>query len=240
MPIGEIETHPYLQEGLINGATKLILGSFPVYECTNPDNELKLQNRQNEGTARFFYGIVDSTFWSLYAAHIDNNIQVPPNPNAILLSLTQRQIAIADNIFSCQRHEFSSEDTKLVQKTWNRLEIINLLQNGVTKILCTSKGVLSDLQSKIICPAHSQFGIINVQQSTALQTNLINQLGGNIAHITYPIARTFIIGNRTVNAIAIPSPGSPQRQLKQFGFAGNNWQQYANNYFSTVFNWLVN
>jgi hypothetical protein len=38
MPIGEIETHPYLEKGKINGESKLILGSFPVYECTDEDN----------------------------------------------------------------------------------------------------------------------------------------------------------------------------------------------------------
>lgn len=54
MHIGEIETHPYLQQGQINGATKMILGSFSVYECTDQDNQLKQQNRQNEGTIRFF------------------------------------------------------------------------------------------------------------------------------------------------------------------------------------------
>jgi hypothetical protein len=56
MPIGERETHPYLHQGQIIGATKLILGSFPVYECTDNDNDLKQQNRQNEETVRFFYG----------------------------------------------------------------------------------------------------------------------------------------------------------------------------------------
>lgn len=235
-----METHPYLVQGQIPNATKMILGSFPVYECTDPDNQIKQQNRNNEGTVRFFYGSIDSSFWSLYATHIDNNIQLPPNPNAILQSLTQKQIAIADNIISCQRLEFSSEDAKLIKKRWNRQNVRALIQNGVTKILCTSKGVLSDLQSKIICPAYNQFGVVNVQQSTALQTNLINQVGGNLANITNPITRTFIIGNRTINAIAIPSPGSAQRQLKEFGFAGNNWQQYADNYFSTVFGWLIN
>jgi hypothetical protein len=32
------EIHPYLNEGNIKGSTKLILGSFPVYACTDPDN----------------------------------------------------------------------------------------------------------------------------------------------------------------------------------------------------------
>jgi hypothetical protein len=35
MPIGEIEIHPYLEMGQIPNSRKLILGSFPVYECTN-------------------------------------------------------------------------------------------------------------------------------------------------------------------------------------------------------------
>ncbi len=52
MPIGETETHPYLEQGQINGSTKLILRSFPVYECTNPDNQIKQQNRQNERPQR--------------------------------------------------------------------------------------------------------------------------------------------------------------------------------------------
>jgi hypothetical protein len=240
MPIGEIETHPYLAQGQIANAGKLILGSFPVYECTDPDNHLKEQNRNNEGTVRFFYGSIDSSFWSLYSTYVDNNVQLPPDPNAIVQSLTLRQIAIADNIISCQRHLYSSEDTKLVQKTWNRAGIRMLINNGVSKILCTSKGVLCDFEVKIMCPAYDVFGVVNVQQSIALQTNLINQIGGQLAVITKPIARTFTVGNEVVNAIAIPSPGSAQRQLREFGFVGNNWRQYANNYFSTVFDWLVN
>ena len=115
MPIGEIETHPYLTQGQIAYASRLILGSFPVYESTDPDNQIKKQNRNVEGTVRFFYGSIDSRFWSLYSTYIDNDIQLPPNTNAIIQSLTKRQIAIADNIISCQRHNFSSEDTKLVQ-----------------------------------------------------------------------------------------------------------------------------
>jgi hypothetical protein len=66
MPIGEIETHPYLHQGQINRATKLILGSFPVYECTNQDNLIKQENRHDEGTVRFFYGSIDSKFWQFY------------------------------------------------------------------------------------------------------------------------------------------------------------------------------
>jgi hypothetical protein len=115
-----------------------------------------------------------------------------------------------------------------------------LINNGVDKILCTSKGVLNDLEAKIICPAYNVFGVVDSEQSNALQKKIINLLDGQLTVISKPIARTFLIGNRTVNAIAIPSPGSAQRQLRQFGFVGNNWLDYANNYYSTAFNWLVN
>jgi hypothetical protein len=66
MPIGEVETHPYLLQGAISNVNKLILGSFPVYECTDPDNDRKVYKRQEEGTVRFFYGSIDSDFWRLY------------------------------------------------------------------------------------------------------------------------------------------------------------------------------
>jgi hypothetical protein len=174
MPIGEIETPPYLQLGQINGATKLILDSFPVYECTNPDNQLKQQRRQNEGTVRFFYGSIDSRFWELYRDHIDNLINLPPEPNLIMQSIAQRNIAIADTIISCQRHQYSSEDTKLIRRTPNREGVQALIQNGVTKILCASKGVLDTLEKKIICRRNNPFGQIDIELSNSIIKLLIN------------------------------------------------------------------
>lgn len=238
MPIGEIETHPYLQQGQINGATKLILGSFPVYECTNQDNLIKQQNRQNEGTVRFFYGSVDSGLWWLYRDNIDNTILLPPNPDFILQSLTQRQIAISDTIISCERHNFSSEDSKLIRRTYNRNGIQTLIRNGVRKIICTSKGVLKDLEKHIIFHSNLPFGQVDNLLGCTFQDNFIAGLGGNNNQITSPIAKVFIVDNIQVTALAIPSPGSPQRQLAQFGFNEQDWRTYADNYFFNAFNWL--
>lgn len=239
MPIGELETHPYLHDGVIMNATRMILGSFPVYECTDPDNEVKQNNRHVEGTVRFFYGSVDSHFWRLYSNYIDHSITLPLKLDAILQSLKGRQIAIADTIQCCQRHNFSSEDSKLVNKTWNREGIIGLIQNGVTKILCTSKGVLHNLEKRIICPVDDPLGKIDLQQSITFQNSYINEINGVIRTIRNPIARVFIIGNWTIKAISIPSPGSPQRQLKQFGKGDQDWQIYATKYFSTAFKWFI-
>lgn len=238
MPIGEIETHPYLQIGQINGATKLILGSFPVYECTEPDNPLKLQNRLDEGTLRFFYGSVDSGLWGLYNAFIDDTIMLPPNVNQILLSLTQRGIAISDTITSCERHGFSSEDNKLISRTYNVPMIQSLIQNGVRKIICTSKGVLKDLENQIILDGIIPFGHVDHVSSSIFQEEFITGLGGNSNQVTNLISKVFLVDDYEVAALAIPSPGSPQRQLARFGFNGQNWEDYANNYFSNAFAWL--
>ncbi len=238
MPLGEIEIHPYLAQGQIHGANKLILGSFPVYECTNQDNHIKLQNRQNEGTIRFFYGSIDSGLWSLYRDHIDIEIELPPNPNQILPSLMHRQIAVSDTIISCERHGFSSEDSKLIQKTYNRQGVQELIQNGVRKIICTSKGVLKDLEKQIILFGTNPFGQIDNIASYTFQDNFVAGIGGNNNQITSPNSRVFLIDNFQVTALAIPSPGSPQRQLAAFGFNGKDWRNYADNYFTNAFNWL--
>jgi hypothetical protein len=50
--------------------------------------------------------------------------------------------------------------------------------------------------------------------------------------------RQYIYKGKTVRLISIPSPGSPQRQLKQFGFVGDDWRIYADKYFEFSFKWL--
>lgn len=35
------------------------------------------------------------------------------------------------------------------------------------------------------------------------------------------------------------SPGSPQRQIQQFGFYGDDWRIYADTYFDKAFKWLA-
>lgn len=253
MPIGEIEIHPYLEQGQINGATKMILGSFPVYECTNPDNQLKQQNRLNEGTVRFFYGSNRNSLWLKYSQYIDNTIIQPWESVLILDSLREKQIAVSDTIKSCERYNykidkvtrerilnpFSSEDSALKNKTWNREIITTLILNGVTKIICTSKGVLNDLEKQIICKGNNPLGRKDNQLSSHFQTQFIQRVGGNHNQITKEVAKTFIVGNRQVFALAIPSPGSPQRQTHEFGCDNQDRLIYANNYFENAFNWLT-
>jgi hypothetical protein len=253
MPIGEIETHPFLRLGQINGATKLILGSFPVYECTDQDSELKQQNRHNEGTVRFFYGSNRNSLWRKYSQYVDRNIIQPWNPDLIIGSLIENRIAISDTIKSCERYiykidkktkerilyPFSSEDSALKNITWNREIIQILISNGVTKILCTSKGVLNDLEKQIICFRNDPLGRKDSQLSSVFQAQFIERVGGNNNNITKEVAKAFIIGNQEVFALAMPSPGSPQRKIREFGCENQDKLLYANNYFENAFNWLT-
>ena len=238
MPIGEIENHPYLHQGEMNGAKRLILGSFPVYECTDLDNDVKAQTRLTEGTVRFFYGSVDSSLWRLYKDNIDNTILLPPQPNEILQSLNLNDIAISDTIVSCERHGISSEDTKLIRRVYNTLGVRALIHNGVRKILCTSKGVLSDLEKKIIVTSQNPIGRLCNESSYNFQSDFVRNIGGNPNQINNLISKVFIVGDSTVIALAIPSPGSPQRRLFDFGFEGIDSMLYANDYFTNAFSWL--
>ncbi len=156
MPINEIEIHPYLKQGQLTNSKSLILGSFPVYECTDPDTLPKQKIRKSNNAFRYFYGSSKSSFWSLYSKYIDSTVNF--NPNSISKSLLQNNISISDTIISCYRKMQSSSDKDLIEKIWNKTEIQNLLQSGTTKILCTSKGVMLDLQNKIISTKNSPIG----------------------------------------------------------------------------------
>lgn len=238
MPLGEVEHHPYLQLGITPGANKLILGSFPVYECTNPENDLKHEMRGDTGM-RFFYGSGASNFWSKYSQYIDNNLTQPWNPDYLVASLRENRISISDLIQSCQRVGNSSLDNDLKHVTWNSAGIRNLLNTGVLKILCTSKGVLGHLESRIICNPENGIGTVYDNLTYGQQIDFLEQIGGNYQLIKRPIIRAFNINGIFIEAIALPSPGSPWRQLRTFGFDGNDWSAYYDAYLQHAFHWFM-
>jgi G:T/U-mismatch repair DNA glycosylase len=240
MPIGEVETHPYLHLGEEIPGTRLILGSFPVYECTDIDTPQKQASREQEGTFMFFYGSNRSLFWRLYKTHIDNGLEEPFHREALLNSLTRYSIAISDTIKECQRVGKSSEDTKLQRRVYNRDGIRNLMDNGVTKILCTSKGVMNDLYSKILAPYGNRIAIIDTPASLVLQHQILQMTTGHLPANSKPLAMVYAMNSgSTVQTLSIPSPGSFQRRLKHFGFTEGQSHEYASSYFAGAFNWFM-
>lgn len=238
MPKGEKEYHPYLEDGQILGSTSLILGSFPVYACTGPDNLIKQQIRKKNKTQRFFYGSFRSDFWNMYNNYIDIHLTIPIKGNLALESLALKKIAISDIIESCERNGYSANDSDLNKKVYNRNGIQKLIQTGVRKILCTSKGVLNALEKNVICPKRNPMGEMAPDLSIEFQNEFLLQVLGNSNIIKKPICKVFLIDGIQVKAIAIPSPGSPKRKLADFGYNGNDPSTYLNNYLQHSFNWL--
>ena len=253
MPKGEIEKHPFLTRGNTKCATKLLLGSFPVYECTEPDNCYKEKKRGIEGTTWFFYGSNRNRLWSKYKEFIDCSISEPWDADIIIESLKNRNIAISDVIIKCERYsneknkntgeeyisQFSSEDSALHNKEWNSGILVELLNGGVSKILCTSKGVLENLEKQIICKRNSSIGIVNNKQTKIFQTEFLKDLGGDYNTIKKPICNVFAFNEKEIVALAIPSPGSPQRKIKDFGCESEDKMEYANKYFKKAFEWFI-
>lgn len=234
-----IENHPYLNQGIINNSKGLILGSFPVWQCTNPDSKEKTEKREKTGSHRFFYGSSQNLFWKLYSKYLsplDNNY----TKQNILDSLNKEKISISDLIVSASRYPHkSSLDNSLKQKTYNIDGICSLIKNGVCRILCTSKGVLDDLE-KILLSSKKLSTSVNKYKSDALNRLIIRSVHKK-AKLDKRIAIVFDTDHGIIEAISIPSPGSPFRRLKDFGFRkeiseGN--KSYLDRYFKMSFKFL--
>jgi G:T/U-mismatch repair DNA glycosylase len=230
------ETHPFLEIEKVPNATKLILGSFPVYSITLPENEEKQKIRKSDGTVQFFYGSCRSSFWGLYHLYIDNGLEIPIIPKEAMSSLVKNQIAISDVISECERKGRSALDKDLTKRIYN-IEMINeYLNSGVTKILCTSKGVMEMFHDQVV--KKSKTIIYQESESRKWQSQIISKLKGDESQIKKLICKRYLFKGKTIRLISIPSPGSPQRQLKQFGFAVSDWRDYADKYFEFSFKWL--
>ena len=203
-----METHPYLEQGEIKGATRLILGSFPVWQCTDPESEAKQQLRQQTGTFRFFYGSSRNALWKLYSEHIE---QLPADPTIeeIIKSLNRNKIAISDVVMSAQRKEEKSAlDSHLRRKGWNKEQIDRMLNNGAGKVLCTSKGVLDWLESSVLCLARNPIAKKELTKSSDLQGTILSALPDNTKPPKKEIGRVFRLNQSglIVEVIAIPLP----------------------------------
>lgn len=217
-------------------ATKLILGSFPVYSITLPDSEEKNRIRKSDGSIQFFYGSCHSSFWGLYHLNIDNKLHIPITPKDAIKSLTENKISISDIIFQCNRNGRSASDSDLTKRVYNVKMIKEFLNNGITKILCTSK-VVMDMFHDQIAKKSEEF-VFQEDESYKWQTEVMSKMKGSELQIKKLICRQYVYKGNTIRLISIPSPGSPQRQLKQFGFTGDDWREYADKYFAFSFKWL--
>jgi hypothetical protein len=240
MPIDEVELHPYLGIGESISATRMIVGTFPIYSLTNPRTPRKEQLQQQRSDISFFYGSRSSAFWSWYRNHVDATINVEA-VESIVSSLEINSIAISDVIKKCSRvnESFEDKDLRISNGAWNST-LGDIIYGSIDKILCTSKGArgaMGWLRDKILEPYG--FNIDHVQ-STGLHHNILNNIPNSNPQVL-PVAQVLNKGERRISIVALPSPGSPVRRLGNFGFvkASHTTDAYLQAYLSESFNWFL-
>lgn len=238
MPLSESEFHPYLKIGESIMGSRMIVGTFPIYSLTDLRSLYKNQLQQQRGDISFFYGSQANCFWSWYQQYFDTEADIQ-NPTSIIKSLQEKRIAISDVIKECSRSGESFEDSKLRNIKWN-LNLASVIEERIDKIICTSKsvsGAMGWLVGKILLPAGFH---INQQDSIQLHQSILNEIQQSDM-LLLPVSQVLEKGTKKISIVALPSPGSPQRRLIDFGYVKNihTTSNYLQEYLSVTFKWFL-
>ncbi len=238
MPINELEQHPFLYLGETIHSHRMIVGTYPIYSLTLPRTERKVELQTQRGDVSFFYGSTSNLFWEWYQNYIDPAVNIE-NAEAILNSLQNKEIGISDVIKECCRVDESFEDNKLRKKVWNK-NLADKIESSVHKIICTSKsssGAMGWLCDKILRP---QGFVPNEIESSNLHQQILGAIPNSNTQVK-PIARVLSKKDSKVSIVALPSPGSPERRLSDFGRNAilHTTNYYLNAYLTECFNWFM-
>lgn len=237
MPINEFESHPYLELGEAIRASRMIIGTFPIYSLTMPRTPHKIALQNQRGDTSFFYGSNANLFWSWYKEYIDATVNIS-DPQSIMSSLRNKKVAISDVIKGCTRIEESFKDNGLRQKVWNSA-LAGIIYHRIEKIVCTSKsdsGAMGWLRDKILLPAGFS---VNAAATAQLHIDILAVIPDSNTNIKH-IAQVLEKDDKTVHLVALPSPGSPERQLINFGYIKgvHTTTAYLKNYLTQTFQWF--
>jgi hypothetical protein len=116
--------------------------------------------------------------------------------------------------------------------------ILDIITSGINIVLCTSKGVLIDLNKRILIPQNGF--IVDDSKTSEFVSTFISDLKGTTVNIKMPIGIVYKYKKRLIYAIAIPSPGSPQRQVHTFGWKSGSKSDFAYAYLKNAFTFLKN
>lgn len=245
IPKSTREFHPWINiETPATQQPRIILGSFPIWSLTKHEMDVDDQPHfvssriKKTGEFPFFYGSTVNRFWSWYRTYLDGKIELL-NKESILFSLRKNQIAITDSILSCDRKEKSALDKDLSNRVYNHKFFSYPPYGEVTKILCTSKGVMNEmLLHKTFFQHHDRLKL-NEPASNQFQDQFIKNIMGDPQLITKPIFRQLAVKDcGVIQCLALPSPGSPYRRLIDFGLHEAEAHKYLDNYLKNAFAWL--
>ena len=174
MPINELERHPFLKyiDTEIDQSANykgLIIGSFPVYSCTDTvDNNLDIIEQRfnpDDVTMRFFYCSKQSKFWEYCSSafgeinpvnKLNNETKKESIVNArqrTIDFLNRNNLLIKDVIYQTNRKDYGDEDSNLLQlngaENWIvqnlslNHRISNILDNhhSITNLYFTARGL---------------------------------------------------------------------------------------------------
>jgi hypothetical protein len=237
MPLNELEFHPYLKVGESIPGSRMIIGTFPIYSVTKPWSTVKSNFVLERNDMLFFYGSRANMFWHWYKNFIDNTVN-PRNNRSIHASLIRNKISISDVATRCCRIGYSFKDQDLKRKMWNQL-LGAIIENRISRIICTSKsdsGAMGWLRDKILL----QNGFrLDSTASTALHNSILQPINGSNLSVK-KIGIVLTKSAKRVSIVALPSPGSPERRLGNFGYVPSihSTSIFLNDYLQNVFQWF--
>lgn len=151
MPINELERHPFIDylDNEIEPKKKysgLIIGSFPVYSCTDTlDENLQIIEQRfipDDVTMKFFYCSKKSNFWNYCSSAFGEQNPTTPLPNddqenihhlarqRAIDFLNRNNLLMTDVISQTNRNEFGDEDSNLwIENGAPQFVINNLSKN---------------------------------------------------------------------------------------------------------------
>ncbi|MBZ5857570.1 uracil-DNA glycosylase family protein [Flavihumibacter profundi] len=236
MPVDELELHPFLDSGESITGHRMIVGTFPVYSITLPETNHKQALVKSRGDMPFFYGSRSNNWWDWYKEYIDSGVETRM-AESLLSSLKRNGIAISDVISSCKRIDESFMDNRLRDITWNT-NLSKRIERGIERILCTGKsdqGAMGWLRKRILMPNGFSF---EYDRSKELHNQILQEIPGSNRNINL-IANVLVKNGKSVEIIALPSPGSPERRVNDFGRVEHLTTEYLRKYLSVSFNWFM-
>jgi len=206
MPIELLEQHPYLEyeKKHMGKYTGLVIGSFPIYACSNIlDENLNVtqeNNIQNKIRFRFFYGSNQSKFWDYVFKAFDNNNPITIS-NCIKL-LEDNKIIITDALYRTNRRAQSSadEDLMIVEKSDNFMIENISLNYGVKDLINKNSGLKNLFFTATGLDGKSPFGWFRRVFEDNLIIEEVYQVAGRIWSFVC------IMEERRFNCFMLPTP----------------------------------
>ncbi|MBW7941456.1 MAG: hypothetical protein H3C64_03430 [Candidatus Kuenenia stuttgartiensis] len=249
MPLNELEQHPFLDYYLQHQGTNdlynththfngLIIGSFPIYQCTDTINEqfevIQQRLQLPRAAMRFFYCSNQNSFWpTLSEIFASDNPLTATTPElrkeAAITLLNHNKLLITDVVYRTNRKgESSTDDSLLISRGAVGFIVQNMsLSNSIRDILEQQTAIRHLFFTATSLTGKSPFGwfrkLFNITQQQIVH---VWQTGNTTT------ALELSLFGRTFTAFLLPTPaGNSGRGIH---FSDDSRNQLFSNYIQHV------